>query len=42
MRCLICKHGETRRGVASVALQKNGATIVVRSVPAQICDNCGE
>ena len=42
MKCVICKHGETREGFATVTLERNGATIVVKSVPAKVCDNCGE
>jgi YgiT-type zinc finger domain-containing protein len=42
MKCVICKHGETRNGTTTVTLERGGATIVIKSVPAQICDNCGE
>ena len=42
MKCVICKHGETRSGTTTVTLERGGATIVIKSVPAQICDNCGE
>lgn len=42
MKCVICKHGETSSGTATFTVDKNGATLVIRSVPAQICDNCGE
>ena len=42
MRCVICRHGETRDGVASLLLERDGATVVVRRVPAQVCDNCDE
>ncbi|MBI4984620.1 MAG: type II toxin-antitoxin system MqsA family antitoxin [Rhodocyclales bacterium] len=42
MKCPICKHGETRPGNASVTLERSGATLVFRDVPADICDNCGE
>jgi len=42
MKCPICKHGETKPGTASVTLERQGATVVFRQVPADICDNCGE
>ena len=42
MKCPICKHGETTAGTASVTLQSGGLTLVVKDVPAQVCDNCGE
>lgn len=42
MKCVICKHGDTSPGTATVALDRNGVTVVFRSVPAQVCENCGE
>jgi YgiT-type zinc finger domain-containing protein len=33
---------ETRSGVTTVTLEREGATFVVREVPAQVCPNCGE
>ena len=42
MKCVVCKLGETRPGFTTVTLERNGAALVVRKVPAQVCDNCGE
>ena len=42
MKCPICKKGETASGTATVTLERDGFTLVVKSVPAQVCDNCGE
>lgn len=42
MKCVVCKRGETREGQTSVTLERAGATLVVRKVPAQVCENCGE
>ena len=42
MKCMICKHGDTTEGTTTVTLEKNGATIVFKHVPALICSNCGE
>ena len=42
MKCVICRHGETRAGTTNVLLTREGMTIVVKGVPAMICGNCGE
>ena len=42
MKCVICKHGETRPGKATVTLERNGATLVIKDVPAEVCTNCAE
>jgi YgiT-type zinc finger domain-containing protein len=42
MTCVVCKRGQTRPGHTTVTLEHQGATLVVRSVPAQVCENCGE
>ena len=42
MKCVICKKGETAKGKATVTLDRNGTTVVIRNVPAQVCQNCGE
>ena len=42
MKCMICKHGETKLGTTTVTLEKDRTTIVFKEVPAHICDNCGE
>jgi len=42
MKCVVCKQAETRPGTATVTLERSGATIVFRGVPAQVCPNCGE
>jgi len=42
MKCLICKQGETRPGQATLVLERDGLTLVIRKVPAEVCDNCGE
>jgi YgiT-type zinc finger domain-containing protein len=42
MKCVICRHGETEPGEATVPLIREGTVLVVKKVPAQICDNCGE
>jgi len=42
MRCVLCKHGETHPGKTTVTLQRGETTVIIKDVPAQICDNCGE
>ena len=42
MKCVICKKGTTRPGTSTVTLERDKATLVVRLVPARICENCGE
>ena len=42
MKCVICKHGETRPGRATLTFTRDGTTLVVKGVPADICANCGE
>jgi YgiT-type zinc finger domain-containing protein len=42
MKCVVCKRGETSPGTATVTLDRNGVTVVVRGVPAEVCEDCGE
>ena len=42
MKCVICKQGGTRPGKTTVTLQREGVTLVVVNVPAEVCENCGE
>ncbi|MFA5179752.1 MAG: type II toxin-antitoxin system MqsA family antitoxin [Syntrophales bacterium] len=42
MKCVICRNGETYVGQATVSLQRGEAIIVIKGVPADVCDNCGE
>ena len=42
MTCVICKHGETKSGTTRIAVERGPTVLVVRGVPAQVCDNCGE
>ena len=42
MQCVICKQGKTRPGTATVTLERGDATVVIKGVPADVCENCGE
>jgi YgiT-type zinc finger domain-containing protein len=41
LTCPSC-NGEIRPGAATVTLERDGSTIVVKGVPAEVCENCGE
>jgi YgiT-type zinc finger domain-containing protein len=41
MTCLICKHGVYAPGHVTVKLERDSAIIIIRNVPAEICDTCG-
>lgn len=42
MKCVICKAGAVRKGNTTVTLERGGSLIIVKGVPADICDQCGE
>jgi YgiT-type zinc finger domain-containing protein len=42
MRCIICRQADTAPGNTTVTLDREGATLVFKDVPAQVCPNCGE
>ena len=42
MNGVICKNGETQLGKATVTLEREETTLVIKGVPAQVCANCGE
>jgi YgiT-type zinc finger domain-containing protein len=42
MKCVICKTGETHPGLATVTLQRGETTVLVKGVPAEVCDTCAE
>ncbi len=42
MKCVLCKHGDTRPGATTVTLHRGNSIVVLKDVPADICDNCGE
>jgi YgiT-type zinc finger domain-containing protein len=42
MKCVICKQGKTGVGTATVTLERGKSTIVIKDVPAEVCENCGE
>ena len=42
MRCVICRQGDTAPGSVIVTLQRENTVVVIRDVPAMVCQNCGE
>ena len=42
MNCVICKFGNLHDGSTTVTLQRDESTIIIKDVPARVCDNCGE
>ncbi len=42
MNCLICRQAELSDGFASITFERDEFKLVINSVPAQICPNCGE
>lgn len=42
MKCVVCKHGETKPGSMTATFERDGATLVFKAVPAEVCQTCGE
>lgn len=42
MKCVICKNGITQPGFATVVVERGATTVILKQVPADICDDCGE
>jgi len=40
--CSICKNGRLAPGTATVTLSRGATTVVIKDVPALVCDDCGE
>ncbi|MBI2220165.1 MAG: YgiT-type zinc finger protein [Acidobacteria bacterium] len=38
MTCVICKHGTTAPGTTRMAVERGSTVLVVRGVPAQVCE----
>lgn len=39
---VICKNGTMQAGHVTVSLQRGESVIVIKNVPASVCENCGE
>jgi YgiT-type zinc finger domain-containing protein len=42
MKCLACKNGTLKAGRTTVTVERDGTTIVIHNVPANVCETCGE
>ena len=42
MRCVICKQGVTHKGASTITFEQKETTLVIKDVPSDICENCGE
>ena len=42
MKCVLCKYKTTYNGTVNVTLERDSCIIVLKDVPANICENCGE
>jgi YgiT-type zinc finger domain-containing protein len=38
----MCKNENTVVGATTVTFERDGMTLVIKNVPAQVCPNCGE
>ena len=42
MKCQLCKNGTTEKGSVTVTLERGSTVVLIKNVPADICENCGE
>jgi YgiT-type zinc finger domain-containing protein len=42
MRCPLCRQGELRPGTSDQPMSYEGTALVVKDVPALLCDTCRE
>jgi YgiT-type zinc finger domain-containing protein len=42
MNCIICWHAEIVDGFTTIPLERDEMKLIVNTVPAQVCPNCGE
>jgi len=42
LSCGICRNGTTHHGFATVTLQRGETTVILKQVPVDVCENCGE
>ena len=41
MECTLCHIGSTEPGKVTVTIERDGAIVLIKDVPAQVCVNCG-
>ncbi len=42
MNCGICRQGQTKPRKGTVTPERNEMTLVIKGVPAEVCQNCGD
>ena len=42
MKCALCRTGETKPGKTTETYELGSAVVVLRGVPADVCQQCGE
>lgn len=42
MTCVICRTGRLQPGTTTVTLERGTSVVIIREVPAEVCDTCGE
>jgi len=42
MKCVICRQGDTAPGLVTVTLLRGESVVIIKDVPAQVCQDCGE
>ena len=40
--CVVCKTGEVRAGTTTLTVERGKMTVVLKEIPARVCDSCGE
>jgi len=42
MNCSLCRNGRLRPGTKANVFERDGTVLIVRDVPALVCDQCGD
>ena len=42
MNCALCRNGTYEEGVTTIVLTKEQGIVIIKEVPALICNQCGE
>ncbi|MFM7276293.1 MAG: YgiT-type zinc finger protein, partial [Microcystis aeruginosa] len=42
MQCVICRKGQTQAGLVTVTLPHEDCLVILKQVPAEVCENCGK
>jgi YgiT-type zinc finger domain-containing protein len=42
VNCIVCEGGKTVAATRPKAVDRGGRVAVIRDVPVEVCDNCGE